>query len=249
MSYKIVDLRVPESKYSIKCPYKMTPTSITVHNTANDASARSEVEYMRSNGNQVSFHVAIDDREAVQAIAFNRNAWHAGDGMGPGNTSSISIEICYSKSGGTRFDEAEKNAAAYVAGVLEQYGWGVDKVTTHQHWSGKYCPHRTLDRGWNRFLKMVEEEMKPKKAEKVKAGWKQYGSKYKYVFSDGSYKKNGWLILEDGSYLFDEDGWMLTGFQTTENGNSFYLDPKTGRCLEDCELTIKIDDGGRITLK
>ena len=247
MSYKIVDLRVPESKYSIKCPYKMTPTSITVHNTANDASARSEVEYMRNNSNQVSFHVAIDDQEAVQAIAFNRNAWHAGDGMGPGNTSSISIEICYSKSGGTRFDEAEKNAAEYVAGVLEQYGWGIDKVTTHQHWSGKYCPHRTLDKGWNRFLKMVEEAMKP--AEKVKAGWKQYGAKWKYVFSDGSYKKNGWLILEDGSYLFDEDGWMLTGFQTTENGNSFYLDPKTGRCLTDCEKTIKIDDGGRITLK
>ena len=247
MSYKIVDLRVPEGKYGIKCPLKMTPTSITVHNTANDASARSEVEYMRSNGNQVSFHVAIDDKEAVQAIAFNRNAWHAGDGMGPGNTSSISIEICYSKSGGTRFDEAEKNAAEYVAGVLEQYGWGIDKVTTHQHWSGKYCPHRTLDKGWNRFLKMVEEEMKP--AEAAKAGWKQYGAKWKYVFSDGSYKKNGWLSLSDGSYLFDKDGWMLTGFQTTENGNSFYLDPKSGRCLMDCEKTIVIDDGGRITLK
>lgn len=247
MSYKIVDLRVPEGKYGIKCPYKMTPTSITVHNTANDASARSEVEYMRNNGSQVSFHVAIDDREAVQAIAFNRNAWHAGDGMGPGNTSSISIEICYSKSGGTRFDEAEKNAAEYVAGVLEQYGWGIDKVTTHQHWSGKYCPHRTLDRGWNRFLKMVEEAMKP--AEAAKAGWKQYGAKWKYVFSDGSYKKNGWLSLSDGSYLFDSDGWMLTGFQTTENGNSFYLDPKSGRCLTDCEKTIVIDDGGRITLK
>ncbi len=152
MSYKIIDMWVPESKYGIKCPYKMTPTSITVHNTANDASARSEVEYMRNNSNQVSFHVAIDDREAVQAIPFNRNAWHAGDGVGPGNTSSISIEICYSKSGGSRFDEAEKNAAAYVAGVLEQYGWGIDKVKKHQDWSGKYCPHRTLDKAmaWDR---------------------------------------------------------------------------------------------------
>ena len=89
--------------------------------------------------------------------------------------------------------------------------------------------------------------MKP--AEAAKAGWKQYGAKWKYVFSDGSCKKNGWLSLSDGSYLFDSDGWMLTGFQTTENGNSFYLDPKTGRCLTDCEKTIKIDDGGRITLK
>lgn len=248
--YKIVNHFAPSGVYGLKCPYSMTPTSITVHNTANDASAQAEVSYMLSNGSATSFHVAIDDKEAVQAIPFFRNAFHAGDGAnGPGNRTSISIEICYSKSGGTRFDEAEKNAAAYVAGVLEQYGWGIDKVTTHQRWSGKYCPHRTLDRGWNRFMKMVEEEMKPKKAEAAKAGWKQYGSKYKYVCSDGSYKKNGWLKLSDGSYLFDSDGWMLTGFQTTENGNSFYLDPKTGRCLKDCEITLKLDSGGRITVE
>ena len=97
--------------------------------------------------NILTVHVAVDDKEAVQAIPFNRNAWNAGDGLGPGNTSSISIEICYSKSGGARFDEAEKNASEYVAGVLEQYGWGIDRVITHQHWSGKYCPHRTLDKG------------------------------------------------------------------------------------------------------
>lgn len=35
----------------------------------------------------------------------------------------------------------------------------------HQDFDGKYCPHRTLDKGWARFLKMVESEMKDDKKE------------------------------------------------------------------------------------
>ena len=79
-----------------------------------------------------------------------------GDGRnGTGNRKSIGIEICYSKSGGERFDNAEKLAAEYIAYLLKQYGWGIDRVRAHQSWSGKYCPHRTLDMGWDRFLNMV----------------------------------------------------------------------------------------------
>lgn len=79
-----------------------------------------------------------------------------GDGRnGTGNRKSIGIEICYSKSGGERFEQAEKLAAEYTAMLLKQYGWGIDRVRTHQSWSGKYCPHRTLDMGWERFLNMV----------------------------------------------------------------------------------------------
>lgn len=41
---------------------------ITVHNTYNDATAENEVAYMIRNDNQVSFHIAVDDKEAVQGI-------------------------------------------------------------------------------------------------------------------------------------------------------------------------------------
>ena len=44
----------------------------------------------------------------------------------------IHIEICYSLSGGPKFAAAEKNAAEFIASLLQQYGWGVDKVTKHQ---------------------------------------------------------------------------------------------------------------------
>ena len=157
---KVIQNLVPTSKYSVKCPYPMVAEFIVVHNTANDASAANEVSYMIGNNNQVSFHYAIDDKEIVQGIPENRNAWHAGDGAsGKGNRKGLSIEICYSKSGGKRFEEAEKLAAKFIAFKLKEKGWAIDKVKKHQDFSGKYCPHRTLDMGWQRFLDMVQREL------------------------------------------------------------------------------------------
>lgn len=157
---KVVQNLVDKAKYSIKCPYSMTPTRIVVHNTANDASARNEIAYMIRNDNEVSFHFAVDDKEVVQGIPLDRNAWHAGDGAnGTGNRYGIAIEICYSKSGGTRFVNSEKLAAKFIAQQLQERGWGIDKVTKHQDYSDKYCPHRTLDMGWQRFLNMIKEEL------------------------------------------------------------------------------------------
>lgn len=160
----IVKNLVPESKYSIKCPYAMTPTRIVVHNTANDASAKNEIAYMIRNNNQVSFHYAVDDKQIVQGIPENRNAWHSGDGgSGKGNREGIAIEICYSKSGGTKFSKAEANAVELIVDILKRYGWGIDKVTKHQDYNGKYCPHRTLDMGWERFISMIEDKLNPSK--------------------------------------------------------------------------------------
>ena len=154
----IVKNLVSQSKYSVKCPYSMTPEFIVVHNTANDASAQNEVKYMISNNNQVSFHFAVDDKEIVQGLPLDRNAWACGDGAnGKGNRKGIQIEICYSKSGGVRFENAEKNAAKFIAQLLKERGWGVDRVKKHQDFSNKYCPHRTLDKGWASFVNMVKD--------------------------------------------------------------------------------------------
>ena len=154
--YTIKQNLVASENYSVKCPHSMTAEFIVVHNTANDATAQNEVAYMIRNKNQVSFHYAVDDQEVVQGVPINRNTWHAGDGNGEGNRKGISIEICYSKSGGTRFDQAEKNAAHFIATLLRERGWGIEKVKKHQDFRNKYCPHRTLDKGWNGFLQMIK---------------------------------------------------------------------------------------------
>ena len=157
---------VPQDKWKIKCPYEMNAKYIVVHNTANDAPAKNEVAYMIRNNNQVSFHYAVDDVEIVQGIAENRNAWHSGDGNGvnSGNRNGIAIEICYSRSGGEKFAKAEKNATEFIAQKLKENNWDISKVKKHQDFSGKYCPHRTLDLGWDRFIEMIKsliEDEKP----------------------------------------------------------------------------------------
>lgn len=160
MAYVVKKNLVASDKYSIKCPYQMEAQFVVVHNTANDASAENEVAYMIRNNNQVSFHYAVDDKEVVQGLPITRNAWACGDGSsGNGNRKGIQVEICYSKSGGIRFENAEKNAAQFIASLLKERGWSVDKVKKHQDFSKKYCPHRTLDKGWASFVNMVKDFM------------------------------------------------------------------------------------------
>lgn len=166
---------VESSKYELKCPYSMTPTEITIHNTYNDASADAEVRYMISNSNATSFHIAIDDKEAVQGIPFNRNAWHSGDGNGAGNRNSIGVEICYSLSGGPRYEKAVQNAIVLVRQLMSEFGIPVSKVKTHQERNGKYCPHRMLDEGKVGWFKSQVAQNKTVEAKPMKWTMKSGG--------------------------------------------------------------------------
>jgi len=151
---------VSTDKYRLKCPYPMVAEFITVHNTANDASADNEIRYMISNDREVSFHYAIDDKEVVQGLPLNRNGWHAGDGAnGDGNRKSIGIEICYSKSGGVRWEFAKTNAIRFIAMLLKERNWGVDRLRQHYDWSRKNCPHRLRAEGWQRFVDAIRKEL------------------------------------------------------------------------------------------
>lgn len=163
---KITKVNCPTNKIAIKCPYSMTPQGITVHNTANDASAMSEISYMLGNNNYNSFHFAVDDYRAVQGLDLDRNGFHASDGAnGFGNRKTIGIEICYSKSGGDRFIKAEQNAVDLIVYLIKKYNWDISCVKRHYDYSPekKYCPHRTMDLGWDRFLKMIKDKLNPKK--------------------------------------------------------------------------------------
>lgn len=168
-------------KYPIKCPYIRTPKYVVIHNTANDAPAENEIAYMLRRPEQVSFHYAVDDEKIIQALPLERNAWASSDGNGPGNMTGIHIEICYSLSGGSRFDKAEENAAELAASLLSKYGWGTDRLKTHWDFDPeKRCPHRTLDRGWPRFVAMVNKFLEPKEEEETVMSyddWLEYQKK------------------------------------------------------------------------
>ena len=157
---KIVQDLISPSKYETQCPYAMNPQYITIHNTANDASALNEIAFMKRN-NYNSYHFAVDDVEARQGLPLDRNNFSCGDGVnGTGNRKSIAIEICYSKSGGARYVQAEENCVQLVAYLLKKYGLGVDRVKKHQDWSGKYCPHRILaENRWESFKNRIRQAM------------------------------------------------------------------------------------------
>ena len=221
---QITNVNCPSSKYSIKCPYGMDPEYITVHNTYNDASAMSEISYMLGNNNKTSFHAAVDDYRVVTGIPFNRNAWHAGDGRGKGNMKSIGIEICYSLSGGERFEQAERLAAEYIAMLLREYGWGLDRVRKHQDWSGKYCPHRTLDMGWQRFLNMVSSYLgggQPAAPTPTGSNIYRNGSTSEVIFADTALTKRiGSLDPREECYCYGIfNGRPLVRYQVNGTNN------------------------------
>ena len=147
----------PSSKWSTKCPNKMTPIGICMHNTANSAPATNEINYMNSNNYQVSYHLAVDENQAIQGLPFDRNGWHAGDGNGQGNRKHIGIEIARSTSNDANvFAKAERRAAAVVAKLCQTYGWSTSNVLAHRDFASKNCPHRT---NMGAFRKLVNEAL------------------------------------------------------------------------------------------
>ncbi len=221
----IIQNLVDKSKYNIKCPFAMAATRIVVHETANDASAENEINYMRTNNKEASFHFAVDDEKIIQGIPLDRNAWHAGDGNGKGNREGIAIEICYSKSGGARWQKSVDNAARFIAELLKERGWGVDKVTKHQDYSGKNCPHRILSGlGWNNFINIISNYLTGKP--------QNTSIDVTYQVWDSKYKK--WLPivknLEDYAGIYGND--ICCVYADLSIGNVFYkVHAKGGRWL------------------
>ncbi|GAC43367.1 N-acetylmuramoyl-L-alanine amidase [Paenibacillus popilliae] len=153
------------------CP--MQPRYITIHNTDNTApgaTAESHARYILngSGDREVSWHYTVDDKEIYQHLRDNEQGWHAGDKDGPGNTTSIGIEVCMYE--GINEPQAWQRAAELVAVLLCRHGLAIGKVVPHKHWSGKRCPSRILPR-WSEFIKLIEKELgkqaKPKSPAKA----------------------------------------------------------------------------------
>lgn len=162
----MIYIPIPVEKMLLKSPYDMTPEGITIHNTANTASARQEIAYMQRNNLEVSYHVAIDKDEIVQGVRFDKNGWHASDGRyGKGNRTTIGVEICDSLDYTTDdYEKAERNAVLYCAWELYRRGWTTERLHRHYDWAynKKKCPHRMFEgrpTTWLDFLKMVNKEL------------------------------------------------------------------------------------------
>lgn len=137
------------------------PKYITIHDSGNastGADALAHAKYLKGDSaasRPASWHFTVDDKNVVQNLPLGEVAWHAGDGSGPGNSSSIGIEICENADGDRA--KAEEKAAELVAFLLKTYKLGIDAIVQHNKWSGKNCPRIIRGRpgGWEGFLQKV----------------------------------------------------------------------------------------------
>lgn len=142
---------------------KITPTSVTAHNTGNwDVPANNYYRSLKRqneskpDAGQSSYHFVVDDKEIYQIIDTTNKTYHAGNSTG--NATSIGVEICMFKDK-ARHEKAKKNAKALFVHLLKAHKLGTDKVKKHQDWSGKYCPQTILDEknGWSNFTKGIKD--------------------------------------------------------------------------------------------
>jgi len=183
MEYKVN--HIPKGR--IRPGIKLNAQYITIHSTGNPTStAMNERNWLvnPSNTRVASWHIAVDEKMAVEAIPLDEVAYHAGTSAG--NNTSIGIEICES---GDRAKTIQ-NTAELVAKLLHERKWGVDKLRRHYDWSKKICPRILADnnwKGWEEFKQAVQKELDNlNNKDKVKV---QINGKIHYI--DG--------ILKDGT--------------------------------------------------
>lgn len=139
-------------------------TYITIHetgNTSDGADAAAHGKYLASTTGEASltsWHYTVDDHAIVQHLPDNETAYHAGDGAtGPGNATSIGVEICVNADGD--FPRAKENAAALVRLLMAEHGIPLANVVQHNRWNGKNCPAtiRATPGAWEEFLALCKE--------------------------------------------------------------------------------------------
>lgn len=141
---------------------KITPTSITIHNTGVvDAPAKNSHNYMKNcnkHGERLaSWHFTVCDKEIYQAVPTNMKAWHAGNATG--NSTSIGIEISMF-SDKERQRKAYENAIELVKILMKYHGFKVSQIKRHKDWSGKICPQWLIEGKygytWSWFKEQLE---------------------------------------------------------------------------------------------
>ena len=147
---------------------------VTIHNTNDlpnveeDAEQYTRATWPNANMNDSRVHYYVDDINAWQNLEDTEVGWHAGDGSGPGNGTTISIEIIMDGSGSAEDLKAEENGALLAAILLKRHGLTVDQLYTHNHWAGrpdkivqgarKNCPLYILPH-WEQFKAKVAAKL------------------------------------------------------------------------------------------
>ncbi|MGH8593020.1 MAG: peptidoglycan recognition protein family protein [Gammaproteobacteria bacterium] len=168
---------VTAGRYGRHIQFPLRARYITIHSTAN----RNATAYQHASGmargafrgrtkwnrtGYMTWHFTVDDRVAIQSLPLSVQGEHA-DHDGPGNKTSIGIEICEFRSR-ARQAAAIDRAARLTAWLLRDQRIPLDHVVPHYHWPQRHfrgyqknCPRILLERGrrgprWDAFLRRID---------------------------------------------------------------------------------------------
>jgi len=132
----------------------MRPTFITIHSTQNlTGSAFNHALALRRGSLNDSWHFTVQDDIAIQHLPCREQGRHA-DYEGPGNLTSIGIEMCEHR--GNDIGLTIDKTARLAAYLMYTYNIPLSHVVPHYHWPRirpgvkvphKNCPHFLLDGG------------------------------------------------------------------------------------------------------
>ena len=158
----------------------MVPRYVTIHSTQNyslGADAFTHAELLKRGGlksshnslGYLTWHFTVDEHSIYQSLPTKEQGQHA-DYDGPGNKSSIGIEMCENE-GNSRAKTLDRTARL-TATLLKKHNIPLTNVVPHQHWrrirtsdgrdmGHKNCPKFLMDNGepgakWQEFLNSIK---------------------------------------------------------------------------------------------
>ncbi|MDF1752477.1 MAG: peptidoglycan recognition family protein [Verrucomicrobiales bacterium] len=179
MTPTITKTLIPEGTLGRHQMKKMVPRYITIHSTQNyskgaDAAAHARLIQrggLTSRHNSLGYltwHFSVDEDSIHQSLPCTEQGQHA-DYDGPGNQSSIGIEMC--ENADNSREKTLEQTAKLTAWLMARYNIPINHVVPHQHWrrirptdqkdlGHKNCPHFLMDNGvpgakWEAFLDRV----------------------------------------------------------------------------------------------
>ena len=184
---------------------------------------------------KASCHYIIGlDGEILQLIPEDEISWCTNQA----NSYTISIEACHPDSTGKFTDATYKSYVALCADICQR--WGLDPqnggLIRHYDVTKKICPKWFVDHpdAWAQFKRDVQTAMAMAQQE---PGWQHTDIGWWYMYDDGTYPANKWELINHHYYLFNQDGYMVTGWhrwdgQTCDpadgSGDWYFLDNTAG---------------------
>ena len=231
---------------------------IVIHYVGATGGAEANCRYYASKYIGASAHYYVGfNGEIWQSVEDGDIAWHCGAKTYRHpecrNSNSIGIEMCVRNKGSQTaesrdwyFEEATVQAAAMLTReLMKKYGVPADHVIRHYDVTGKICPNPYVYNHTAHTWEAFKAALTATAPKEYPQGFIQAadGVRWWYQFKDGSYAHSGWYWLTEvtggtsGWYLFDDAGYMLTGYQTDPAGERFFLCSEPGIHEGQCMVT------------